>query len=82
MFIDGMSYNCGQADDGLEKYHQMIASGEFPLQDFYKLPIAEMLSKAIAISFYSGLIDLRALGQRFGVDLNIYFENEIKIFDR
>lgn len=78
MYPGVLSYNCGKKDKKLDDYCRNVRSGKFPIQDFYMLPIEEMLAKSVAVSFYSGSIDLGALSRRYSVDVGGYFSKEIE----
>jgi len=69
-----LSYNSGAANKKLNPYFKKIENNILPIQDFYKLPIEEMMAKMISVAFYFGYIDLIAFKQRF----NISFENQFK----
>lgn len=77
MLPGSLSYNCGKRDKRLDSYCKNVYSGKFPIQDFYVLPVGEMLAKSIAVSFYSGGIDLYSLSNRYSVDVLEHFSEEI-----
>lgn len=64
-----LSYNEGAASKKLARYREKLEAGLLPVQDFYDLPEEECMAKALAVSFYSGAVDLRRFRERFGRDL-------------
>ena len=50
-----------------------VNAGEFPIQDFYQLPLAHMMAKFIAVAFYFGELDRNAFRDKFGLELELAF---------
>lgn len=72
-----LAYNHGAATKRMERYIQAIQDGELPIQDLYHLPLSEAMAKMISVSFYFGEIHLGAFRQRFGLELEQCFPDEI-----
>lgn len=72
-----LAYNHGAVTKRMERYIQAIQAGELPIQDLYHLPLSEAMAKMISVSFYFGEIHLGAFRQRFGLELEQCFPDEI-----
>lgn len=77
MAQSSLYYNQGAASKKLNRYRQLVEQGHFPVQDFYKLPIEEMMAKMVCVSFYFGYINKPAFMKRFGVSLEEHFKEEV-----
>jgi oxygen-independent coproporphyrinogen III oxidase len=76
--VDYLAYNDGAANKQIKLYKKKIEEGKFPIQDIYKLPLSESISKVISVAFYFGFIDLTAFKKRFNIELHENFEREIE----
>lgn len=76
--VDYLAYNDGAANKQIKLYKKKIDEGKFPIQDIYKLPLSESISKMISVAFYFGFIDLTAFKKRFNIELQENFEREIE----
>lgn len=72
-----LAYNHGAATKRMERYIQAIQDNELPIQDLYHLPRSEAMAKMLSVSFYFGEIHLGAFRQRFGLELEQRFPDEI-----
>ncbi len=80
--LEYLVYNQGAASKRGANYYKQIEQGEFPIQDFYKLPVDEQISKMISVAFYFGYIDLRAFERRFQVRFRDVFAKQIDFLVR
>lgn len=76
--LNYLAYNDGAASKQLKRYREKIEQKHFPIQDIYALPLEESIGKMVAVAFYFGFIDLEAFRNRFGVELQSFFKEEIK----
>lgn len=72
-----LAYNHGAATKRMDHYLKATRAGELPIQDLYHLPPGEAMAKMISVSFYFGEILLEAFRNRFGVELEQRFPDEI-----
>lgn len=72
-----LAYNDGAATKTLQNYFDKIARGEFPIQDIYPLPESEAIAKMVSVAFYFAFLDLAKFKERFGIDFEEYFKDEI-----
>ncbi len=72
-----LAYNHGAATKQIQRYLQAANAGELPIQDLYHLPLSEGMAKMLSVSFYFGQIHLSAFRQRFGVELEEHFPDEV-----
>ncbi len=72
-----LAYNLGAAEKRMERYKSAILAGKLPLQDIYDLPKEESIAKMVSVAFYFAFVDLNAFKNRFGVDFESYFAEEI-----
>lgn len=72
-----ISYNDGSAGKNLAPYHRSIERGRLPFQDFYDLPVRQMMGKMCAVSFYFGEIDIAAFQAKFGAALEDAYPAEV-----
>ncbi len=72
-----LAYNHGAATKRMERYIQATQAGELPIQDLYHLPLSEAMAKMLSVSFYFGEIHLSAFRQRFDLELEHCFPDEI-----
>ncbi len=72
-----LAYNHGAATKQIQRYLQAANAGELPIQDLYHLPLSEGIAKMLSVSFYFGQIHLSAFRQRFGVELEEHFPDEV-----
>ena len=72
-----LAYNHGAATKRMEQYLQAVQGGAFPIQDLYHLSLSEAMAKMLSVSFYFGEIHRGAFGQRFGMELEQRFPDEI-----
>lgn len=77
MASQAIYYNEGAATKRLEGYRKLIGENHFPIQDFYNLPIDEIMAKTLCVSFYFGAIDKTAFRDKFGKSLEQVFGNEV-----
>jgi len=72
-----ISYNDGSVGKNLLPYLRAVNAGRLPIQDLYVLPLAHMMAKFVAVSFYFGEIDRRAFAAKFGQTLEQAFPDEV-----
>ena len=72
-----LAYNHGAATKQMQRYLEATDAGELPIQDLYHLPPSEGMGKMLSVSFYFGQIKLSAFRQRFGVELEEQFPDEV-----
>ena len=72
-----ISYNDGAVGKNLAPYLRAVSAGEFPIQDFYQLPLAHMMAKFVAVAFYFGEIDRNCFRDKFGLELEQAFPEQI-----
>ena len=72
-----LAYNLGAADKKMERYRTAIQNGQLPLQDIYRLPMAETAAKMLSVAFYFAFIDLDAFRRRFGIALEEMYPDEV-----
>lgn len=72
-----LAYNHGAATKQMQRYLDATDAGELPIQDLYHLPASEGMAKMLSVSFYFGQIKLSAFRQRFGVELEEQFPDEV-----
>ncbi len=72
-----ISYNDGAVGKNLAPYLRAVNAGEFPIQDFYQLPLAHMMAKFVAVAFYFGEIDRVAFRDKFGLELEQAFPGQL-----
>ena len=72
-----ISYNDGSAGKTIVPYRRSIEREELPIQDLYDLPLAHMMAKMVAVSFYFGGIDRAAFAAKFGIALEDAFSAEV-----
>lgn len=70
-------YNQGAASKKIGEYGKLIQEGNFPIQDFYALPPAEIMAKVISVSFYFGQIDKIAFQKKFKGKFEEKFKEEV-----
>jgi oxygen-independent coproporphyrinogen-3 oxidase len=73
-----IGYNDGSAGKNLAPYRKSIEQGQLPIQDLYDLPLAHMMAKMVAVSFYFGEVDREAFASKFGVMLEDAFPAEVE----
>ena len=73
-----IAYNDGAVAKNLMPYFRSVDAGQLPLQDFYDLPLAQMMAKMICVSFYFGEIDRAAFLRKFGLPLETAYAAEIE----
>ena len=73
-----ISYNDGSAGKNLAPYRRSVEAGQLPLQDLYLLPMAHMMAKMVAVSFYFGEIDRAAFHKKFGLSVEAAFPDEVE----
>lgn len=72
-----IAYNDGAVGKNLTPYLRAVNAGEFPIQDFYLLPLAHMMAKFVAVAFYFGEIDRTAFQDKFGLTLEDAFPEQV-----
>lgn len=72
-----LAYNEGAASKTLKPYLDKVNNGEFPIQDIYPLPESEAIAKMVSVAFYFAFLDLAKFKERFGIDFEEYFKEEI-----
>jgi oxygen-independent coproporphyrinogen-3 oxidase len=72
-----LAYNQGAASKRMKRYLQTIDKEELPIQDLYHLPLGDAIGKMVSVSFYFGQIHLDAFRQRFGMELEARFPEEV-----
>ncbi|MGH8246287.1 MAG: hypothetical protein ACREUU_07620, partial [Gammaproteobacteria bacterium] len=73
-----ISYNDGAAGKNLLPYRRSLELERLPIQDLYDLPLAQMMAKMVAVSFYFGEIDRRAFQEKFGRTIEEAFPTEVE----
>ena len=73
-----ISYNDGAVGKNLTPYLRAVNAGEFPIQDFYLLPLAHMMAKFVAVAFYFGEIDRNAFREKFALELEQAFPEQVR----
>jgi len=73
-----ISYNDGAAGKNLMPYQRSVQAGRLPIQDLYHLPLAHMMAKMVAVSFYFGEIDRAAFQRKFGRNIEEAFPAEVE----
>lgn len=73
-----IAYNDGAVGKNLTPYLRAVGAGEFPIQDFYLLPPAQMMAKFVAVAFYFGEIDRHAFRQKFALELEEAFPEQVR----
>jgi oxygen-independent coproporphyrinogen-3 oxidase len=73
-----ISYNDGAAGKNLAPYARAVEGGQLPIQDLYDLPLAHMMAKMVAVSFYFGEIDRRSFQDKFGVTLEEAYPSQVE----
>lgn len=76
--MDYLAYNEGAASKQLSKYQSKIENNQFPIQDIYRLPMEESISKMVSVAFYFGFVDLEAFYKRFGIPFLEHFKDEVE----
>lgn len=72
-----LAYNEGASSKTLQRYFDKINNGEFPIQDIYPLPESEAIAKMVSVAFYFAFLGFDEFKNRFGVDFQEYFKEEI-----
>ncbi|WCL47946.1 coproporphyrinogen-III oxidase family protein [Leptospira sp. GIMC2001] len=72
-----ISYNSGSVGKNLNPYFKKIDDGLLPIQDLYNLPLAHMMSKMIAVSFYFGEINLESFYNKFHIRLEDAYTDSV-----
>lgn len=73
-----LAYNEGAASKTLKTYFEKIDNNLFPIQDIYDLPVEESIAKMVSVAFYFGFVDFNEFKNRFGIDFEEHFKNEIE----
>lgn len=73
-----IAYNDGAVGKNLTPYLRAVDAGEYPIQDFYLLPLAHMMAKFVAVAFYFGEIDRVAFQNKFGLTLEQAFPEQVR----
>ena len=72
-----LAYNEGASSKTLQRYFDKINNQEFPIQDIYPLPESEAIAKMVSVAFYFAFLDFNEFKNRFGVDFQECFREEI-----
>jgi oxygen-independent coproporphyrinogen-3 oxidase len=72
-----IGYNDGAVGKNLLPYQRSIEAGRPPVQDLYELPLAHMIAKMVAVSFYFGEINRSAFREKFGLKIETTFPTAI-----
>jgi oxygen-independent coproporphyrinogen III oxidase len=75
--LNYLAYNEGAASKKLDAYRKKVETGQFPIQDIYRLPIEESIGKMVSVAFYFGFVDLGAFQKRFGISFTDHFSAEV-----
>lgn len=72
-----LAYNEGAVSKKMERYRRAINEGRLPIQDLYRLPVAESIAKMVSVAFYFGFIDFDSFEHRFHLAFEEQFPDEL-----
>lgn len=75
---DTIAYNAGAASKTLAPYLAALQAGRLPIQDLYRLPLAQAAAKMVAVSFYFGEVNRAAFKARFGRAFEEHYADEVR----
>lgn len=75
---DTIAYNAGAAGKALAPYLAALGGSRLPIQDLYRLPLAQAAAKMVAVSFYFGEVNRAAFAARFGRAFEVHYAEEVR----
>lgn len=76
-----LAYNEGARTKTLAIYFEKIDNNELPFQDIYDLPQEESIAKMVSVAFYFGFVGFKEFKERFNLNFDEYFRDEIKFLE-